>query len=678
MVKSSLNSSINYPEEKKIDSEDIEFDAQPWEINLLGEDILIALGKEKYTHIKKNIVYFPIYLIKKDKVDSQIGIYETRADKLPALLDEDGDIDIEGFDKPLLYNFVNKALLYSESNDKEIESDDDDPDEPNDSSEEDEEDDVVLVDSLDKDKEKVIVEDKSFQKIPNLSEQTEAEAKLEREKIIGKERPWVSKFMHNQNYEIEEVGAGGDCLFHVIRAALDSIGKKTSVSKLRNRLSKEANQNTFEQYKNIYDGIKTAMDSSKATLKSFVAENKKLKQDLAKSKDRTNQMTIISKAKDIKLKYEQEKKELQVTKSMFQEYEFMEGITNLAAFRRIIKSCNFWAETWAISTLERVLNIKLILLSSEAFNHGDLSNVVQCGQFNDDILKQNGIFEPDHYIITNYLGYHYQLIKYKDRSIFNFKEIPYDLKIKIIEKCLETNGGPYSIIPDFQQFQKSIETSESLKENEELDSDEFKSEKPNNEDEITDSLFNNDIVFQFYNKSSGKFLPGKGSGETIPQDKRKEFSKLAAIPNWRRKLSNFSIGKFECDGKEWNSVEHFYQANKYKNSNSINHFYDSFSLDSGSELSKDPILAKASSSKNGKYNGKLIRPDGVEMDMDFIGKRREKTIQDGLYCKFNQIPEYKELLLETKDAKLQHFEKAKPPTVYYDLMKVRQKIQNKK
>ena len=136
MVKSSLNSSINYPEEKKIDSEDIEFDAQPWEINLLGEDILIALGKEKYSHIKKNIVYFPIYLIKKDKVDSQIGIYETRADKLPALLDEDGDIDIEGFDKPLLYNFVNKALLYSESNDKEIESDDDDPDEPNDSSEE--------------------------------------------------------------------------------------------------------------------------------------------------------------------------------------------------------------------------------------------------------------------------------------------------------------------------------------------------------------------------------------------------------------------------------------------------------------------------------------------------------------------------------------------------------------
>ena len=693
MVKSSLNSSINYAEQKKIDPEDIEYDAQPWEINLLNEDVLIALGKEKYTHINKNIVYFPIYLIKNNKVDSQIGVYETRADKLPVLLDEDGDIDIEGLDKPLLYSFVNRNLLYTEDDNKEEvdpedpkENDDpEDPDEPPESSDDeqgapddDDDDDVVIIDSLDKDKEKVISIDDSFQKLPDLSEQLEADAKLEREKIIGKERPWVSKFMHNQNYEIEEVGSGGDCLFHVIRAALASIGKKTTVSKLRNRLSKEADQNTFEQYKNIYDGIKLSLDTSKKELKSLVSENKRLKLELSKSKDRKNQMDIISKAKEIKSKYDQEKKELSSTKSMFSEYEFMEGITNLAAFRKIIKTCTFWAETWAISTLERVLNIKLILLSSEAFNHGDLSNVVQCGQFNDDILKQSGIFEPDHYIITNYLGYHYQLIKYKDRAIFSFKEIPYDLKLKIVEKCLEKNGGPYSIIPDFQHFQKSLEKSGKLEEDEELDSNEYNPDKPDSEDELNNPLYTEDIVFQFYNKSSGKPLPGKGSGETISSDKRNEFSKLASIPNWRRKLSNFSIGKFECDGKEWNSVEHFYQANKYKNSNEINHFYDSFSLDSGSELSKDPILAKASSSKTGKYNGKEIRPDGVSMDMDFMGKRREKTMQDGLYCKFNQIPEYKELLLETKNAKLQHFEKSKPPSTNYDLMKVRQKLAVKK
>jgi hypothetical protein len=38
----------------------------------------------------------------------------------------------------------------------------------------------------------------------------------------------------------------------------------------------------------------------------------------------------------------------------------MKGVENLDQFKRVIKSCNFWADTWAISTLERILNIKLI------------------------------------------------------------------------------------------------------------------------------------------------------------------------------------------------------------------------------------------------------------------------------------------------------------------------------
>lgn len=43
-----------------------------------------------------------------------------------------------------------------------------------------------------------------------------------------------------------------------------------------------------------------------------------------------------------------------------------------------MKSCDFWAETWTISTLERILNIKIIILSVEAFKEGDLKNVLQC------------------------------------------------------------------------------------------------------------------------------------------------------------------------------------------------------------------------------------------------------------------------------------------------------------
>ena len=45
MVNSILNSKINYPEIKKMDSEDNSFDASMYEIDVLGIDIVIALGQ---------------------------------------------------------------------------------------------------------------------------------------------------------------------------------------------------------------------------------------------------------------------------------------------------------------------------------------------------------------------------------------------------------------------------------------------------------------------------------------------------------------------------------------------------------------------------------------------------------------------------------------------------------
>ena len=42
---------------------------------------------------------------------------------------------------------------------------------------------------------------------------------------------------------------------------------------------------------------------------------------------------------------------------------------------------------------------------------------------------------------------------YKWRGAINsFDELPYDIKKLIIHKCMEKLAGPYSIIPDFNQF----------------------------------------------------------------------------------------------------------------------------------------------------------------------------------------------------------------------------------
>jgi predicted NAD-dependent protein-ADP-ribosyltransferase YbiA (DUF1768 family) len=341
--------------------------------------------------------------------------------------------------------------------------------------------------------------------------------------------------------------------------------------------------------------------------------------------------------------------------------KYTENIDTLEKFKKKIKSCEFWAETWAISTLERVLNVKFIILSSEAYKNDDLSNVMQCGQLNDNILQNMGVFNPEFYIIVDYTGDHYKLVGYKKKSILKFKEIPYDVKKMITDKCFEKNAGVFSIIPDFQKFKASTKK-RVIEEAQYEDLNEAKLR----------GLYDDNIVFLFYSKSNDKNLPGKGSGEKIPNEILKDFAELATIPQWRKKLSNFWVQPFVLDNHKWASVEHYYQASKFKKNNP--NFYLSFSLDSGTELSKDPAIAKGAGGKSGKYKGELIRPKQVEIDPDFFGSRNKKEIYAAQFAKFTQNEDLKKLLLLTDNAKLEHYRRGQEPEVFEELMLIRDKI----
>ena len=670
MVLSKLNKNVSYPELKSVDSGDLKKEVNLYQLEIKDIDVIIAIGNAKNTFEEENILYFPIYLVKHNNKVVQIGIYEIKASDYLSYLDDFNNIDVQKLNEPLIYSFATKEFLHKlhlipEIPLRRIDKEEGElTDESDDNSEKEEEniDDYNEFYEIPKEREDIFILTKGVPLPPLLREETKKQAKDIKDKYHESSKDtWIEKYLKNNYYNIIDNEGGGDCLFATVRDAFSSIAQQTSVNKIRKKLSNEATEEVFLGYKEHYDMYNALIIKDTNLIKELEANYIQLKQRFAEIMDRNEQKMISNEAKKVKEEHDKLVQEKKVTAEILKEYKFMKGVETLVDFKNKIKKCDFWADTWAISTLERILNIKFIILSSELYKAGDIKNVLQCGQLNDSILESNGRFNPEFYIIVDHTGNHYKLIGYKKKQIFKFSEIPYDLKKTIAEKCLEKNAGPFAIIPDFQRFKATL-TKNVMKEAQYEDITESKIR----------GLYNDDIVLQFYSKSIDKPLPGKGNGEKIPNDRLKEYSELATIPQWRKKLSNYWIQPFSLDNHQWASVEHYYQASKFKKG--YPDFYLSFSLDSGSDLSKDPNMAKAAASKTGKYKGELLRPIEVSMDSDFAGKRQKRELYNAQYAKFTQNEDLKKLLLATEDAKLTHFQKGTEPYVDDDLMLIRDKI----
>ena len=181
-------------------------------------------------------------------------------------------------------------------------------------------------------------------------------------------------------------------------------------------------------------------------------EVEELKEKLKNVIDNYEKKEIVNRIKQLKGQYDRIKLEIGVSKENLNEFKFLKGIKNVNDFKKIIKTCNFWADIWAIITIERMLNIKIIILSSESYLNNDLLNIIQCGNNEDKQINSLGIFEPEYYIILDHTGSHYRLIGHKNTKIFKFKELPYYLKNMLVDKCMESNGGLFNLIPDFKRL----------------------------------------------------------------------------------------------------------------------------------------------------------------------------------------------------------------------------------
>jgi len=628
MVKSLLKNEIIYNEKTELEEQDQNYETSLYEIELLDINITIAIGKIKNTS-DLNISYFPVYLINNDKVISKIGVYELYTNELVNMLDIDNDIDIRKFDNMLPFKFLNNKYLEKYSiteseyvNDKEDENEDEKEDERKDENEDERKNETVMY-------------------------------------IKSQSDLWINKFLKNKDYKIVDNEGGGDCLFAVIRDGLENIGVDISVLELRNKLSKEVTLDLFDNYKNLYNSFTYSLKEVELKIKNNVKQFNKLKKksqdlDFEEKKIVVKQAEVLVE-ENILLKLEKKN-----TINILSEFKFMKNINTIEDLKEIITTCEFWADTWAISTLERVMNIKIILFSEEMYKSKDLDNVLQCGQLNDSVLQDKGIFEPDYYIMADYYGEHYKLISYKSKRALTFEEIPYDVKELIVNKCLEKQSGSFYIIPEFREFMKSLNEKIPTMDDEEI---------------IHDNLYDDSTIFQYYIRSNDNLKPGKGTGEKIDVNNINLYNKLQLTNSWRKKLSDLWPSEIDIDGHLWKSVENYYQASKFKNKNQD--FYLSFTLDMNPEgkLSNDPHMAKSAGGLKPIYKNKRVRDKNIVIDDDFFSSGRniiEK--KKALYAKFTQHEELKNMLLNTLNAKLINYIPKKEPKTSLILMEVRREL----
>jgi len=726
MVVSQLIDSIEYEENKGIEKTDNDLEVSLYKIKLYETDVLIALGKINNKYKKYNVSFASVYLVldEKEKI-YQIGVYEFFHSEKENYKDDEGDLDITLFEGPLLYNYVTEKYIKNTLQNIKLildldEEGDEKGDEKGDKGDKGDEE-----EQLDKQLDRFEDDDNDDQ----IMETERDVKKITRNYRHNISDIWINIHLKNDKFKIKDNEGGGDCLFATIRDAFNSIGISSNVTFLREKLASNVTDEMFDSYKENFDMYNKQIDESSEELNKISIQGKKLSplyldlKKLLKSsaykaddkfQEKKEKLKEVKKYKTELLKLQAQKKEHQThidnAQALMTHFGFMKNIDNIVKFRDYVRTSNFWADSASISILEETFNFKIIILESDNYKSGEYSNILQCGDMVPDSISKSGDFKPYYYIITDHTINpipHYKLIGYDNKNIFRFHEIPYYIKEMIKSKCMGSKGKSlYDYIPKFQKYNGTYKGDDKGGDDKGGDDkggddkggddkggddkggdDKGGDDKGGDEVELTPSpskddnnLFNENIIFQFYSKSMDS-KPGKGKGEIIPKDNISEFNELVAKSkkekiNWRRTLSNFHIATFKLDkykkeGLKWTSVEHYYQANKYINELQL---YYLFSINSGSELSKNPKLAKIAGGKSKasqKYRQELGFPTVILNPAFFKNGYNEKIMEDGQRAKYTQNKTERELLLLTKKAKLQHYSKNNEPVIFYDTMRIR-------
>ena len=699
MVLSKIDKSVDYMETRYVEKDDLSKQSFMYKLVIENKripriNVVISIGKIK--KIKDyDVYYFPIYLITKDRKSIKIGVYEVlHRDEIFKIIDKQYEeteeipeiINTGYLDSPLLWSWVNSDFLKEKSlSPSVIESDEESEDEPSDEELEDEpiqEKEVIL--EIPSYREDIFTLQKDVFIPPLLKEETKIDAeKLREENDLN----WVSNFMKNKSYNILTIN-GKDSFFTAIKLAFSSIGQNTSEDKLRSKLSESSFIESYFSKKKInYNEIKANLKEIKKEKEKETINKNEIKtkhEEARKTNNRSVATRLSDEYKIIKEKLKELEDSEKEIKKLMKQNEYVDKIQTLEEMKKYITTNQYEAELYTLYIIEKILKVKFIIFLSDSYKENDIKSILDCGEKDDFTL---GDFIPEYYIFIDYSESEkiFSLISYKNKSIFKIHEIPFDLKQMIKDKCKEEISGNFGKIPEFRPFHE-VEVTDI----DEIDMDGGFHRKKDG------------CVIVIYCPSSKNKFPGQIRGESMPEELKLKYIKLSSIENWRCILDNNWTGKdvndkgilktyqFMLDNYYWNSVQHYVQANKFKEEN--NTFYETFALGkvgeetkmyNSSDLSQEIDLAifmgtKPSGTKfQGTDTGKfkdVVRKNNIQIDINYNKENKTKHLTEALKAKFLQNPLFKKILINTNDCILMYGGNRKKNKLAKELMNVRDMI----
>ena len=415
------------------------------------------------------------------------------------------------------------------------------------------------------------------------------------------------------------------CLSMVLYKYLNQTEKETTAY-LNGILADHISASMFDTLKTMYAILQEKQQSNKVRLKEVkqsLLENKKAIKNIHEQD--VEFQTMMEDIKTFTMQSQHIQANQKYIKSLLKDKEYLQNIEDLQTFKEYIKSGEYVCEPWTIDIFERLMNIKIILLSK------DIPQWLVCSR-QSPFPHNMSLFNPMYYVVLEFVDNDYSIMQVNGVSLLTFQTLPLVIKDLVINRCLEQSEGLYANIPLFvkyKQFKLTKEQQQHLKEpvlDLEPDKDRLV---------ISDTL-----------KKHGN--PG-----TVPFE-RMEFehlidSQLVRDKQWREKLAdNYmkSDARFKLGDRDWASVNHYVTAQQLKQRDPKKS--DKLSLNTGSSLSKKVI------------------PYMLGDDNDRYG---------AVFAKFSQNPQLKDMLLQTGDAELYMYIPGKPHIRLKYLEKVRDVIQ---